>query len=131
MPERPQRRVRFVQAELQRLSAAACMARVELERREAGGYVGTAVASEAEGLRATAKAAADALMQAAASDHVLEVHDVKLLNVFGKLTVVVQVGAKQQERWVSLMGFCVAGQDPTRAAALAVLHATNRVLDAG
>jgi hypothetical protein len=51
--------------------------------------------------------------------------------VFGKLTVVVEVGARQEQSLLSLMGFCVAGQDPTRAAALAVLHATNRVLDAG
>jgi len=130
-PERARRRVRFVQADLQRLSSAVCMARVELERPEAGGYVGTAVAPEAEGLRATARAAADALMQAVADDHVLEVQDIKLLNVLGRLAVVVHLGARRQEDWRSLMGFCVAGQDPTRAAALAVLHATNRVLNVG
>jgi hypothetical protein len=70
-------------------------------------------------------------MQAVADDHVLEVQDVKLLNVLGRLAVMVHLGARRQEHWRSLMGFCVAGQDPTRAAALAVLHATNRVLDVG
>ena len=131
MPSRSTRRVRFVQAELQRLSAVLCMARVELERPEAGGYVGTAVGPEVEGLRAAAKAAADALMQAVGDDHVLEVQGVELLSAFGRPAVVVHVGARHQQRWQSLMGFCVAGQDPTRAAALAVLNAANRVLDVG
>lgn len=133
MPDRPPRRVRFVQAELQRLSPALCMARVELEQREAGGYVGSAVGAcpDVEGLRATAKAAADALMQVLGDEHVLEVQSVELLTAFGQPAVVVHMGAKHQERWQSLMGFCVAGPDPTRAAALAVLHAANRVLDVG
>jgi hypothetical protein len=131
MSERTPRRIRFVQAELQRLSSAVCMARVELERPEAGGYVGTAVAPEAEGLRATARAAADALMQAVGDHHVLEVQGVKLMTAFGQPAVVVHVGARHQQRWQSLMGFCVAGPDPTRAAALAVLNAANRVLDVG
>jgi len=116
---------------VQRLSSAACMARVELERPEAGGYVGTAVAPEAEGLRATARAAVDALMQAMGDEQVLEVQGIKLMSAFGQPAVVVHLGARRRQDWQSLMGFCMAGQDPTRAAALAVLNATNRALNVG
>ncbi len=133
MLRRPPRRVKFVHAELQHLSPTQCMARVQLEDPEAGGYVGTAVGACAveEGLQATAKATAAALMQAVGQDHSLEVHGVELFEAFGQSAVLVHLGARLHERTLALMGFCVAGEDPTRAAALAVLNAANRVLDVG
>ena len=133
MRSRLPRRIKFVGAQLQRLSGNQCLARVQLQQAESGSYVGTAVGAspDDEGLRATAKATAAALMQAMGRDHSLEVHDVKLFHAFGQSAVLVELGAKQQERNQEVMGFCVAGGDPTRAAALAVLNATNRVLDAG
>ena len=133
MRSRLPRRIKFVGAQLQRLSDNQCLARVQLQQAGSGSYVGTAVGAspDDEGLCATAKATAAALMQAMGRDHSLEVHDVKLFHAFGQSAVLVELGAKQQERNQEVMGFCVAGGDPTRATALAVLNATNRVLDAG
>jgi len=131
--DRPPRRVRFVRASLERLSQNQCLATVELERPEAGSYVGTATGGcpEVEGLRASARAAVDALMQAVGEQHRIEVHDVQVFDAFGHSAVLVHLAAQVQDRTQALMGFCVAGEDPTRAAALAVLNATNRVLDIG
>lgn len=133
MPERSPRRVKFVRAQLEQLSQNQCLAKVELERLEQGSYVGTATGAGpgVEGLRATARAAAEALMQAVGEQNVLEVHEVELFDAFGQSAVLVHLAARLQDRTQALMGFCVAGADPTRAAALAVLNAANRVLDVG
>ncbi len=133
MRNRPPRCLRFVKAELQPLSPTKCLARVQLEHSGFGSYVGTAVGGcpEAEGLRATAEAATAALMQAMGPDHTLEVFDVEEFVAFGQPAVLVHVGAKLPERSQALMGFCLAGADSTRAAALAVLDAANRVLGVG
>jgi hypothetical protein len=95
--------------------------------------VGTATGGppEREGLQASARAAADALMQAVGEKHLLEVHNVEMFEAFGHSAVLVHLAAQVQDRTQALMGFCVAGADPARAAALAVLNATNRVLDVG
>ena len=125
------KRLKFIRAELQRLSSTQCLARVQLEQPGSGAYVGTAVVAcpDLDGLRATAKATAAALMQASGQDHSLEVHDVEVHDAFGQPAVMVHVGSKLHHRTQGLMGFCLAQGDSTRAAALAVLHATNRVLE--
>jgi hypothetical protein len=130
MPEPTPRRIRFVQAELKHVSPAVCMARVELERRDSGGTLSTAVGDcpEVEELKAAAKAAADAVMQMVGNDPMLEVRGVETVTVFGQAAVAVNLGIKRQDHWQPLVGFCMAGQDPARAAVLAVLNATNRVL---
>ncbi len=133
MPDRPPRRVKFVRASLEQLAPNQCLATVELERPEQGTYVGTATGAcpDIERLRASARAAADALMQAVGEQHLIEVHDVEVFDAFGQSAVLVHLAAQVQDRTQALMGFCVAGADPTRAAALAVLNAANRVLDVG
>ena len=133
MFKRPPRRIKFVGAELQRLSDNQCLARVQLQQAGSGSYVGTAVGAspDEEGLRVTARATAAALMQSVGRDHSLQVQGVKVFQAFGKPVVLVELAAQQEQGNQTLMGFCLAGTDPTRAAALAVLHATNRALDAG
>ncbi len=133
MSNRPPRRVKFVRAQLQELSPRQCLARVELERGEAGNFVGSATGAcqAEEGLRVTAQAAAAALMQAVGGEHRLQVHGVEVFKAFGQAAVLVHLADQHRERTQALMGFCVAGEDPTRAAALAVLNAANRVLDVG
>jgi hypothetical protein len=42
--------------------------------------------------------------------------------------VAVNLGARRRGHWQPLVGFCMAGPDPARAAALAVLNAINRIL---
>ena len=133
MPERPPRRVKFVRASLELVAPDECLAQVELERGEVGSFLGKARGgrSSQEGLQATARAAADALTQAVGGGHQLRVHGVETLDTFGRPAILVHLADQQASRTQALMGFCVAGQDPTRAAALAVLNAANRVLDVG
>jgi hypothetical protein len=131
--DRPPRRIKFVRSSLELLGPNHCLAKVELERDQDRSYVGTATGGnpDQEGLHVSARAAADALMQAVGEKHLLEVHDVEVFDAFGQQAVLVHLAAQVQDRTQALMGFCVAGTDPTRAAALAVLNATNRVLDVG
>ncbi len=133
MPERPPRRVKFVRASLDQPAPNQCVAKVELEHSESGSCVGSATGGcrDEEGLRATAQATAEALMQAVGGGHQLQVHGVELFDAFGKSAVLVHLADQHRERTQALMGFCMAGEDPTRAAALAVLNAANRVLDVG
>jgi len=131
--DRPPRRVKFVRASLELLAPNHCLAKVELEGEKQHSFVGTATGGnpDQEGLRVSARAAADALMQAVGEKNLLEVHEVELFDAFGQSAVLVHLAAQLQDRTQALMGFCVAGGDPTRAAALAVLNAANRVLDVG
>lgn len=133
MFNRPPRRVKFVRASLELLAPDHCLAKVELKGEKDDSFVGTATGGrpEREGLRASAQAAVDALMQAVGETHLLKVHNVEMFEAFGREAVLVHLAAQVQDRTQALMGFCVAGGDPTRAAALAVLNATNRVLDVG
>ena len=93
---RAPRRIRFVGAQLQRLSGNQCLARAQLEQPGSGSYLGTAVGAnpDEEGLRATAKAAA-ALMQSVGRDHSLEVHGVTVFLAFDQPVVFVELSAKQ------------------------------------
>ena len=133
MPDRPPRRVKFVRASLELLAPNHCLAKVELEGDQERSFVGTATGGspDQEGLKTSARAAVDALMQAVGEKHLLEVHNVELFDAFGHSAVLVHLAARVQDRTQALLGFCVLGGDPTRAAALAVLNATNRVLDVG
>ncbi len=133
MAHRAPRKIKFVRASLETLAPNQCLAKVELERAEAGTFVGTATGGcpDLDGLRASARATADALMQAVGEEHVIEVHDVEVFDAFGQSAVLVHVAAQLHDRTQALMGFCVAGEDRARAAALAVLNATNRALDIG
>lgn len=133
MAERIPRRVKFVRASLEPVASDECLAQVELERSDVGVFLGKARGgrSTEEGLQATAQAAADALTQAVGGGHRLQVHGVETLDTFGRAAILVHLADQQQDRTQALMGFCVAGLDPTRAAALAVLNAANRVLDVG
>lgn len=134
MEPRPSRRVKFVRADLQSLSASKCLARVELERPESGNYVGSSTGScpDVEGLKAAARASVEALVQAAGSErHELEVHEVRALEAFGRTAVIVHVAARRGDCRQDLMGLCVVGTDAPQAAAMAVLNAANRFFDVG
>jgi hypothetical protein len=125
--------VRFVRASLEVVAPDECLAQVQLDRGEEGSFVGKARGgrSSEEGLQAAAKAAAEALTQAVGGGHRLRVEGVEMLDTFGRPAILVYLADQQQDKTQALMGFCVAGQDPARAAALAVLNAANRVLDVG
>lgn len=135
--ERKPRVVRFIRADVQK-SGSRCRAEVELERDRKGRVVGTSDGlvtgmGGAQGdLRCVAEAAARALCQAVdAPEDIVTVHGVEMIDTFGQEAVVVSLAAHLDKGARPLMGFCLAGRDRIRAAALAVLNGTNRFFDVG
>jgi hypothetical protein len=53
---------------------------------------------------------------------------VKHLRAFDSNLLIVSVSAREEDRLTRLVGCCLAETDTRRGAAMAVLHATNRVL---
>jgi hypothetical protein len=121
--------VRFVRAQFDTLVSGRCAAQVELAGADAT-YVGRAEGGsiDAEGLRAAARATADALQDLG---HPVAVNRVEMVTAFGEAAVAVQATAQHEGETRRLVGFCLAGDDPLRAAVLAVLNATNRFLEIG
>lgn len=128
------RAVKFIRADLERLAADRCQAQVELERNPGERYLGTAeeLLSDVGELHCVAMAAVSALQSALAlGNDSIALHDVDSFVAFGREAVLVSLTAHHDGQARPLMGFCLKGQDPSRAAALAVLNATNRVLGIG
>jgi len=97
-------------------------------------FVGTADGSceGADALRCAANAAADALRKAMGpADVTLEIQDINLVRGVGLDVVMVSVGAIYVKETRQLVGVCPGREDAVRAAALAVLNATNRFLGVG
>jgi hypothetical protein len=133
MIARPQRYVRFVRADVEPLTPDECRARVELQLPEWSSFVGFsgAVCSAPDTLRAAAEASLKALSQALGADEGIAVTGVEYMEIFGKGMVLVQISIPQDGDLRSVIGVCLAGDNPTRAAALAVLNAANRSLGSG
>ena len=125
------RRIRFLKSsaehhgDLHRVS-------VELLRPDEGTYVGwsESPSSDVDLLRAGAEAAAEAVVNAAgAGDAQVTVENIERVKVFGRDVVVVLVSARYKGQTFSLFGVCEVRDDDATAGALAVLSATNRVLE--
>ncbi len=135
--ERAPRVVKFVVAELTQ-AAGKCRARVELKRDPDRSYFGTAEGgcAEQDSLRSVAQATANALLQAVAvgedpQGFEILVKELAVQLAFGKRTVLVSVAGTYFKQRRDLLGLCVIESDGARAAALAVLNATNRFLGVG
>lgn len=135
LPDAPARRVVLHSAEVRRASIGDRVSvRVKLERPSRGMFVGMAASKELEGdLRCTAEAALSALRQAIGPESPVSfsLQEVETFEAFGKQAVMVKltVQVKDQER--SLLGFAPVQEDPPKAAARAILDATNRLLGLG
>jgi len=129
MTERLPRNVRFVLTKLENLAPGRCAALVELQGASST-YTGRAEGGcdDAGGLRAAAQATTGALQDLG---HAVKLEGVELITALGEPAVVVRVAAERDGETRRLMGFSVAGDDPMRAAALAVLSATNRFFEIG
>jgi len=129
MTTRPSRQVRFLRAQVESVAPDRCAAQVEL-LGAAATYVGRAEGGciDVEGLRAAAQATAGALHDLG---HPVKVDGVELVMTFGEPSVVVRVTAHHEDETRQLIGLCLVGEDGLRAAALAVLSATNRFLEIG
>lgn len=135
MPQRPPRQVRFVTATLEHLPDDRCRARVIFQRPGHDLYVGTVERPEADGdgLACVAEAAAQALRQAVPPQDAsaLQVQGVHRFDCFGREGILVAVAARRNVESRQLTGVSTVNGDPAWAAALAVLHATNRFLGTG
>ena len=96
---------------------------------------GERVTGKAEGVTSTLgdlRVAADAALRAIEqfSDGTLrfELVGVKTMRAFDANIVIVSVGQRRPEGQIRLLGSFLAEEDQPRAAALAVLNATNRLL---
>ena len=128
MANAPRRAVRFVRSQIEPLPDDRCQALVQVERDGVGLTTATALGgtTQADTLRAVARATADALSEALGAE--VRVRGVQLLQAFAQTVVVVSMVATQGERSQALLGICDGTDDLARAAALAVLNATNRFL---
>jgi len=141
VPSKSARVVVLHSAEVQHLPQGERLrAHVRLERPSRGFFLGVAELGERVGspgpvpdLRCSAQAALDALKKAVAatSPATFELHDVETFEAFGSQAVMVRLSVTIEHQTRTLMGFCPVGGDPPKAAARAVLDATNRLLGIG
>lgn len=125
------RRIRFVKSASEQAEGVRRVS-VELLRPDEGSYVGRVERSPAEPdlLRAGADAAAAAVASAAGSDGAkVTVEDIEQVHLFGRDIIVVSVTATYRGQTFALFGVCEVHEDAATAGALAVLSATNRVLE--
>ncbi len=133
MPDTPSLRVIFEGAEVQHLvENDRCRVRVKLGRRLSADLLQTFVGeAEAEGsvpgeLQSAARAALQALARAFKKDEDgLTLLDIRSVEGFGGLVVLVTVSARSAGDTIRLLGCCEERGRPAEAAAKAALHSTN------
>lgn len=131
MTENDPRTIRFLSAEVSDLEDGSCEASVELKHHNGMVFSATArgPGTPEDRLRAVARATSDALSEAfdtkGARVRVVSVQQVQALT---KTAVLVTLAVTRGADTATLLGICDATDDHTRAAALAVLSATNRFL---
>ena len=122
-------RLRFAEFVLDRLANGRCRAKVGLTWRDSEAFTGESegLASQAGELRCAAQACVNALGQAVQGAMVFELLGVKAVRAFDATVVIVSLStsAEGDQR---VVGSVLTEADPARAAALAVLNATNRIL---
>ena len=125
------RMIRFVRANVD-VAVDSCTAEVEVETAGIGCFVGSAQGgiSEADQLRAVARATADALSDAFdAHNAKVRVLGVQVVDAVPHNAVMVTLAASKGTHNSTLLGICDGDtHDTPKATALAVLNATNRFL---
>jgi len=126
-----QRIIRFVRAQVT-VTTEACTAEVEVESPGLGSFTRSAQGgtSEADQLRAAARASADALSDAFEADNAtVRVIGVQMVDAVPRKAVMVTLAASRGTHNRTLLGICDGeAYDIPTATALAVLNATNRFL---
>jgi len=133
VPSEDQRRerLRFDDFRLDRFPNGRCTARVGLHWTRGRSFTGEAEGTQTKQgeLQAAAKAALHAAQESVQGHVALELRGVKAVRAFDAWVVVVSVSARVDNLDIRLLGaFPSPGTDVSRGAVLAVLDATNRVL---
>src|SRR5579862_4594961 len=123
-------RLRFSNFRFARTPSGVCTAEVELEWLDGVKVLGRASgqSSPMGDLRVAAEAALKALESFAGGALEFELAGIKALRAFDANIVIVALGLKKGEGPRRLLGSYLAERDPVRAAVIAVLNATNRLL---
>jgi hypothetical protein len=122
-------RLKFADFSFARTPSGQCSAEVALEWDNVT-YVGRSdgQSSPLGDFRVAAEAAIRALEDFTKGAMHLELLGVKHLRAFDSNLLIVSVSAREEDRLTRLVGCFLAETDTRRGAAMAVLHATNRVL---
>ncbi len=123
-------RLIFSDFKYKRFPDGRCHATVELTRRGGAQFVGTreGKGTETVALRCAAQATVDAIQKVVDPERSFELLGVKSVHAFDTVIVIVSVGVTGPEGRRRLVGTFVADKGAERAAAVAVLNATNRYL---
>jgi hypothetical protein len=123
-------RLRFAEFTLDRLPNGRCRARVGLTWRESEQFTGEGegLASQSGELRCSAHACVVALGQAVQGGLTFELLGVKAVRAFDATVVIVSLAVQGDAGGSRVVGSYLTDNDTPRAAALAVLNATNRIL---
>ena len=133
MPEENERRerLRFDDFRLDRFPNGRCKAQVGLQWTRGRSYTGEAEGTQTKQgeLQAAAQAALAAATESVEGRVALELRGIKAVRAFDAWVVVASVSARIDNLDIRLLGaFPIPGPDISRGAVLAVLDATNRVL---
>ena len=132
MIQRPRRKVRFLKVELKVLPKGQCRAFVELVKDTGDMFVGSADGRDSARLDVVAAATGDAIRQIInGADDMLVVRGATLMRTFATKAVVAAASINYEGQKAYVEGICVMQEDVHKAAALAVLHATNRFFNIG
>jgi hypothetical protein len=127
-------RIRFVEARTRKSPTGLCHADVELERVDGERVVGSRSGqpSAMGAIRVAAEATVEALHRAVTAEQRFELVGVKTVRAFDQTVVLVLLTTRTSRGLVRLVGAAVGDSaddaDVSRAAVLAVLNASNRVL---
>jgi hypothetical protein len=123
-------RLRFSDFQFTRTPSGICSAEVQLEWVDGVTVTGKATgqSSPMGDLRVAAEASLKALESFSGGVFAFELAGIKALRAFDANIVIVAVGLRKGEGPQRLLGSYLAERDPVRAAVIAVLNATNRLL---
>ncbi len=133
MADSPGGRLVFASFEFSRFPNGLYRAEVQLERPDGETITGIAEGSgtKTAGLRCAAQASVSALQKVTPPGRAFELLGVKAVSAFDSTIVIVSVGVRLESGPRRFVGSYVAAESSERAAAIAVLNATNRVLNSG
>ncbi len=129
-PQTPPERLRFTEFTMDRLPTGRCKARVVLSWQGEERFEGVCegLTSPEGELRCSAQACVTALTEAAEGKIKFDLLGVKAVRAFDSIVVIVSLATHGDDSRRRIVGSVLTEKDVARAAALAVMNATNRLM---